>query len=128
MCWTGLLAIGRFPGVTHDQKHSRTPHILLLLVATALALVFLVPGVSSAQTPEQDACPIDSFVEADGETIDFTAYGACVAAFNAAQDAEGGGLPRTGSDVGMYVGIGMGLFGLGAAFVWGSRRREHTVS
>lgn len=114
--------------MTHDQKRRRTPRLLLLIAAAALALGFLVgPGVSAAQaqaTPEEEACPIGTFVQSDGTTPDLVAYANCVAAFNASQ-----GLPRTGSsEVGKYLGIGLGLLGLGAAFVWGSRRREHTLS
>ena len=33
-----------------------------------------------------------------------------------------GSLPRTGSDIGQYVGLGVALIALGGAAVWGSRR------
>jgi len=33
-----------------------------------------------------------------------------------------GDLPRTGSDIGQYVGLGVALIALGGAAVWGSRR------
>jgi LPXTG-motif cell wall-anchored protein len=99
--------------------------LLLLLPVAVICLGFLFgPGAGAAPAQAADPCAIDQFIS--GGQVDLTAYAACVAGQS---QTAGTGLPRTGSDVGGYVGIGLGLVGLGAAFVWGSRRsREHATS
>ena len=91
-----------------------------MLAIPVLAGAFLMSplvGTASAQA----GCDIENFTAPDG-SIDLTSYLACVAAAGQGQGG-GGALPRTGSDVGELVGIGSGLIALGAAAVWGSRRR-----
>jgi LPXTG-motif cell wall-anchored protein len=100
------------------------------LAVVGVSLTFLFgPGATAAMaegTPEQEACPINSFIESDGTTIDFTAYSACVDAFN----SQSAALPRTGpsTDIGQFVGLGAGLIALGAAFMWTARRNRVRVN
>lgn len=116
--------------MTANVEPRRRLRLLLLLPVVAIALGFLLgPGVSAAQA-QTDNCAIEQFIGADGTTVDLTAYSACVAAANAANAANGteaAALPRTGADVGQYVGLGSGLIALGAAFVWSSRRTRRRV-
>ena len=90
-----------------------------VLAATAIAAGFtFTAGVGTAEA-QRDPCDIGNFVE-NGE-VDFVAYSACVDAQNRSQ---GGSLPRTGSNAGLYAGFGSGLVALGASAVWGARRQR----
>ena len=98
--------------------------ILLVMAALLVAAGFLVGPVAGHAGAQADPCAIEQFVTADGE-IDIASYTACVAAQN--QGQGGGALARTGSDTGLYIGLGAGLVAIGAAFIFSSRRQRSLV-
>jgi hypothetical protein len=109
-----------------DTLDARPRSAFLLALATVLAaLGFLLGPVAGTASAQSDPCAIEQFVTEDGE-IDIASYTACVAAQNAGQG--GGALARTGSDAGMYLGVGAGLVAIGCAFVWTSRRQRSLAS
>ncbi len=93
----------------------RDPVVLGTTTANDHGLVD-VTEIIPADTPLGD-CKIElSGVDANGNPL------TVVLAITIA--ASGGTLPRTGSDIGQYLGLGVALIALGGAAVWGSRRER----
>lgn len=93
----------------------RDPVVLGTTTADDKGLV-TTPETIPADTPEGE-CKIElTGVDPNGDPL--------TVVLSVTISATGGTLPRTGSDLGQYVGLGVALIALGGAAVWGSRRER----
>jgi len=124
---TKVFGYGFAPGASLQAFLCSTPVPLGTVVADSAGNVEATLGIPAGTPLGVHTIAVVGAAAAGGSQVAYAAI-EVTAAGAVAGGAITGNLPTTGSDPGMYVGIGAGLVLLGSAAVFGARRRQQSAA